>query len=679
MVAGNMPVQGPRAVLGEAGGEAGRAVRCFEAGDYANAARLLVSLLARTPPEPTLLRLCGMALVRTGAVNQGLPYLARARRLAPGDPIAAMWHGIALHAAGRFDEAEAALQACITRAPADPAPLIHLTRALLKLGRSDAAAAAARRAVSLAPALLEAQHALHLSRLASLRSSGAADGAASPDPRQLADAWLDLGLICFRLGNVADAREAMQQALEALPGDSAAAAHLAMVEHLCGEPLTALERLRDVLRQDPACGIARLHLASRLLLDGDPASALVLLRGAPPADAPRAHFRAHWQAHRIEALAKLGQYDEARAELAAVARPVGDAEILLCWQGCLLARQAGDGRAAAACADRVGALAADRDAAGLEHRINANFALAALHDAEGRREQAFACWQRGHALLRLAQPFSRSQHEAFVGAIMRSFDGDRLAGGPRAATTDAAPVFIVGLPRTGTSLTEHILAAHHAVHGAGERVAIREALQRLAGTSGAETAMVRAAALDEPTLTAAAAEYLAGLHALAPEATVILDKMPDNFLYLGFIATLLPAARVICCTRDLRDVGASIFQQGFFGHHPYAHDLADLGWTMAQHERLLRHWRATLPLPMLVVDHSDWVGDFDATLRRVLDFLGLPYDPACARFHEQGRKVSTASRDQVSQPINARGVGRWRAYADQLAPMIRELPPLSGS
>ena len=584
-----------------------------------------------------------------------------------------MWHGIALQAAGRFDEAASALQACVARAPADPAPLVHLARALLKLGRPDDAVSAARRALSLAPALLEAQHALHLGRLESLTSSGASGGAASPpDPDRLADVWLDVGLICFRLGNVADARGAMQQALEASPRHAAAASHLALVEHLCGEPLTALARLRDVLRQDPACGIARLHLAGRLLLDGDAAAALALLDGAPPADVPPAH----WQAHRIEALAKLGRYDQARAELAAVMQPVGDAEILLCWQGCLLARQAGDGRAAAACADRVDALAADRDAAGLEHRINASFALAALHDAEGRRDRAFAGWQRGHALLRLAQPFSRSGHEAFIGAIMRSFDGDRLANGPRAATTDAAPVFIVGLPRTGTSLTEHILAAHHAVHGAGERVAIREALQRLAGTSDAETAMARAAALDEPTLTAAAAEYLAGLHALAPEASVILDKMPDNFSCLGFIATLLPSARVICCTRDLRDVGASIYQQGFFGYHPYAHDLVDLGWTMAQHERLLRHWRTVLPLPMLVVDHSDWVTDFDATLRRVLDFLALPHDSACARFHEQDRKVNTASRDQVNRPINARGVGRWRAYADQLAPMIRELPPL---
>ena len=666
MVAGNIPV--PPAAAARSQAERQAAIRCFEAGDYANAAQLLVSLLARTPPDPLLLRLCGMALLRTGAVNQGLPYLARGRRLAPRDPTGAMWHGIALHAAGRFGEAAAALQACAALSPADPAPLIHLARALVRLDRPDDAVAAAQRAVSLAPAMLEAQHALHLGGLALLKQPGAAD-----DPPALAEAWLRLGLVCFRLGNVGDARAAMRQALEARPDHAVAAASLALVEHLCGEPVTAVARLRDVLARHPACGIARLHLASRLILDGDADAALALLDGPPPEDAPRAH----WQAQRIIALMRLGRRGEARSALAQVARPAGDAEILLAWEQSLLAREAGDRAAAATLVERVAALADSRDEAGLEHRIHAHFALAGLCDAQARREQAFAHWRQGHALLRQAQPFSRPQHEALVDATIRAFDHERLATGARAAVADPTPVFIVGLPRTGTTLTEHILAAHAAVHGAGERLSIRETLQRLTGTSQAEDAVARAAALDPPTLTAAAADYLGTLHALAPEAAIVLDKMPDNFFHLGFIATLLPGARVICCTRDLRDVGASIFQHGFLGHHPYAHDLADLGWAMAQHERLGRHWRAVLPLPMLVVDHADWVGDFDATLRRVLDFLDLPYDPACARFHEQGRKVNTASRDQVNRPINAGGVGRWRAYAAQLAPMIRELPPLS--
>ena len=653
------------------------ATHSFETGDFAAAARQLVSLLARTPPDPILLRLCGMALVRTGAVTQGLPYLARARRLAPREPVAALWHGISLHTAGRFAEALAALEAAALLSPQDPAPLIHRSRALLKLARPLDAAAVARKAADLAPALLEAQQALAMAELAVLTAQPAGD----TDPAVLAEAWLALGVICARLDRVQEARSAMQQALLVQPGHAAAGANLAMMEHLCGEPLTAIARLRDVLANDPGCMIARIHLASRLTLDGDAAGALALLDQSPLLDdsAPDAPLRPHWQAHRIDALVQLGRHHEAADELARVQGPVGDAEILLRWQQFRLAREQGDAKAAAASARHVAELAGMREAGGLEHRIHVQFGLANLHHSGNRPEQAFQHWQQGHALLRQAQPFSRTDHAAMIDVIIRAYDPDRVANGPRSDNADPAPVFIVGLPRTGTTLMEQILSAHPMVHGAGERLAIRETLQRLTAASGVAGIIENAAALDSSTLTDAAAAYLADLHALGPGAAIILDKMPDNFFYLGFIATMLPGARIICCTRDLRDVGASIFQHRFLGYHPYAHDLADLGWSMAQHERLLVHWNRTLNRQMLIVDHSDWLDDFDATLHRVLVFLGLPYDVGCTRFFEQDRAVDTASRHQVKQPINKRSVGRWISYATQLAPMLQELPSFKSS
>ena len=172
---------------------------------------------------------------------------------------------------------------------------------------------------------------------------------------------------------------------------------------------------------------------------------------------------------------------------------------------------------------------------------------------------------------------------------------------------------------------------------------------------------------------AEAAAYLDELHALAPAARRVLDKMPANANHLGFIATLLPGARVIHCRRDPRDIGLSIYQRRFFGHMPYAHDLADLGWTIAEHERLMAHWRAVLPLPLLDVRLGDWVNDFHGTLDRVLAFLDLPYDTACVDFHRQDRRVLTASAAQVRQPVNASGIGRWHRYTTELAPLIGEL------
>ena len=646
-----------------------RAVACFDAGDFAQAAPLLVSLLARTRPDPLLLRLCGMALVRTSCAAQGVRYLARARRLAPRDPLTAFWHGIALHAAGQLAEAVLALEAGADLAPTDPAPLVHLSRALLQLERPGPAGNAARRALLLAPMLPEARHAAAIADVALLVSAQGDNAANAPDQQRLADAWLAAGLASLRLDQVMDARHAMRQALAVQPQHVLAAAYLAMVEHLCGEPLTAIQRLRDVLSRDPGCEIAQLHLASRLILGGDAAGGLALLEGAMPAQP----LRAHWQAQKIDALVQLGRLEAAWAELGLVDEPVGDAEILLRRQHALLAHAAGDHATAAALERRMAMLAGDRDAAGIEHRIDTHFALGALRNAERLPDQAVRHWQHGHELLKAAQPFSRAGHIEMVDRIIETFDRRRLVEGVRASVSDPAPVFIVGLPRTGTTLTEHILSAHPAIHGAGERLTVRETLAGLTGTRNANEATTRAAALDRPVLDDAARDYLAALHAVSPASARVLDKMPDNVFQLGFIATLLPGARVICCRRDLRDVGISIFQRRFLGHHPYAHDLGDLGFYMAQHERLLRHWRDTLTLPLLDVDHADWIGNFDATLRRTLDFLELPYDPACERFFEQNRQVDTASREQVSQPINALGVGRWQPYAAQFAPMMLEL------
>ena len=206
-----------------------------------------------------------------------------------------------------------------------------------------------------------------------------------------------------------------------------------------------------------------------------------------------------------------------------------------------------------------------------------------------------------------------------------------------------------------------------------ERPALGRAFAALGGTPDHPDSVLRIAALDTPALDAAAAAYLAELHALAPDKARIVDKMPGNYLYLGLVGLMLPGARIIHCVRDPRDIGLSIFTFRFHGRHGYAHDLADLGWTIAQQSRLMRHWQWALPNPILTLPLSDWVEDFDGTLARVLGHLGLPPDPNCARFHEAGSRVRTVSRAQVRQPVNARGLGRWRNYAAELAPLIAEL------
>ena len=244
---------------------------------------------------------------------------------------------------------------------------------------------------------------------------------------------------------------------------------------------------------------------------------------------------------------------------------------------------------------------------------------------------------------------------------------------PRAQNADPAPVFIVGMPRSGTTLCEQILAAHAQAHGAGERNALPTAFHALGGGGDKANSVRRIAALGADALGAAASQYLAELHALAPDKARIVDKLPGNFNYLGLVGLMLPGARIIYCARDPRDIGLSIFTFRFHGAHGYAHDLADLGWYIVEHDRLMMQWKAVLPNPILTVKLSDWVEDFDGTLARVLAHVDLPPDPNCARFYEGDSRVRTVSYAQVRQPVNARGIGRWKAYAKELAPLIGEL------
>jgi hypothetical protein len=308
-----------------------------------------------------------------------------------------------------------------------------------------------------------------------------------------------------------------------------------------------------------------------------------------------------------------------------------------------------------------------------EHRIMGHYDLARFLSGQNDAAGAFAQWQAGHTLLRQSQPFCRTAHRAIIDTNIALFDRSRFARGPRAGNGDPAPVFIVGMPRSGTTLCEQILAAHGQVHGAGERSALGGIVTALGKGHSDPDALRRIASLDSATLDAVAARYLADLRALAPGKDRIVDKMPGNYLYLGLVGLLLPNARIIHCVRDPRDIGLSIFTFRFYGSHPYAHDLADLGWTIAEQARLMAHWRGCLPVPILTVALADWVGDFDATLARVLSHLELPPDPNCARFHEAESRVRTVSRAQVRRPVNARGLGRWPPYAEQLAPLIAEL------
>jgi Flp pilus assembly protein TadD len=489
-----------------------------------------------------------------------------------------------------------------------------------------------------------------------------------------ADAWVNYGIARYHQGAVNDAKLALRQALRHAPEHVAAAANLGAFLRLTGVIEAGEAMLRDALVRNPANVAARLNLVAELLQEERADEALALLDSAPlPID--QLALR-HLHLARALAHAQKGEAGLGRAALdacAALGALPPELAPLWHWRRLLILLLEDAAAAAEAEAEAVErALASMGPNALPEHRIMTHFDLAKFWSNRAPPARAFAFWVEAHKLLALGQPFSRAAYRAIVDANIATFTRERFARGPRARNDDLAPIFIVGMPRTGTTLCEQILAAHADVHGAGERDALVRMTAALGG--GTEAAAVdRLGALDAATLDRAAAHYLGELHALAPDKARIVDKMPGNFLHLGLVGLMLPGARIIHCVRDPRDVGLSIFSFRFLGAHPYAHDLCDLGWTIAQQVLLMEHWKEVLPNPVLTVALADWVTDFDGTLARVLAHLHLPPDPACARFHERAGRVRTASRTQVRQPVNARGLGRWRAYERELEPLIAAL------
>ena len=486
----------------------------------------------------------------------------------------------------------------------------------------------------------------------------------STDRAEQASAWFDLAMASLELGRAAEAIRAFSEAV-AFGAGVRAETELAVLHALRGEPLRAADELRAIISRDASHAEARVHLASLLLAEGGEATVLKLLQ--PPSGS----IGVQWRAQRSLALLRQGNADAARAAMPP--DRAGRQDTLVMLQRLRLAMNDGDRPAAEQLAGDLARLA-EEPASRIEHRIEAHFQLGSLFDQVAGPKPALRQWQLGHRLLALAQPFSRNSHDALLASTRAAFGAARFARGPDQGRKDHTPVFIVGLPRSGTTLAEHILSAHPAVHGAGERMALIETVTRLAGHPLDPATSMRAAMLSHDVLGQEARGYLEELRSSVPPGAIrIIDKMPANDLQLGLAAALLPGARIIHCTRDLRDNGLSIFRRRLSGYHPYAHDLADLGWWMRAQRAMMAHWRTVLPVAMLEIDLSDWVRDFKGTLSRALTFLELPYDKSCETFHLSVRDVRTASRDQIRQPINASSEGHWRRYGDLLAPMLGQL------
>ena len=304
-----------------------------------------------------------------------------------------------------------------------------------------------------------------------------------------------------------------------------------------------------------------------------------------------------------------------------------------------------------------------------KHESSLRYAASELLDKLGRYDEAFAQATGANVLRR--PPYDPAIHQQTFDRLIAYFTRERITALPRAEHRSQKPVFIVGMPRSGTSLVEQILASHPSIHGAGELDFINRVF---AGTLSmlSATANDYPACLDRLTVDIAngmAEIYLRPLIALDPGAERITDKLPLNFLHLGLIALLLPDAHVIHCRRDPLDTCLSCYMTEFALANDFKYDLTHAGLFYRLYERLMEHWKSVLDIPILDVDYEQMIAEPEVQSRRLIEFVGLPWDEQCLRFHESKRAVITASTQQVREPIYNSSVQRWRHYEKFLGPL----------
>jgi tetratricopeptide (TPR) repeat protein len=448
-----------------------------------------------------------------------------------------------------------------------------------------------------------------------------------------------LGQACAARGRAAEAESCFMRALALAPGDATALLAWAGLLRQRGRFAQAAEAYRRLLARQPRHALAHYGLGHCLREQGMASEA---------ADS----F--------ARAVAARPDYVDAHYRLAVLRPGEADAEHLAQLESLR---------------PRVAAMAPPQ-------RVRYWFTLGRRREDAGTYDEAFAAYAEGNRLQcqSLAPADRRAAQEAldarFVERIQSTFGGGFLRAAARASDTDArVPVFVVGMPRSGTSLVEQMLASHPAVHGGGEMrhlPAVLEAAFGFEESESADTYPEIVPALSADALARVGRSYLERAWRDVRDASHVTDKLTGNFLHLGMVALSLPRAKIIHVARDPRDTCFSCFANLFrHGDIAYSYDLEALGRHCVRRQSLMAHWCASMPADRLMtLRYEELVDDTEKVLRGLLDFLGLPWDERCLDFHRQRRAVHTVSVGQVGRPVYATSVARWRHFEAHLKPLL---------
>jgi tetratricopeptide (TPR) repeat protein len=644
-----------------------RALAFLRAGDGAMAEQLCRATLADVPGEPNLTALLGAALNRQGRGAEAEPLLRRALVDLPQYAKGHEELGRALLQLGRVDEAVGLLRQAVELDPKLQSAQLALVHALAEAGQAVEADAAMQAFLRADPArellakaaerhrdgkLEEAEgfyrqilardpkhvEALRLLALIAMQSEhyGQAEQllkrAVEVAPDFLAG-WIDLSRAQLERLDLAAASASIGRAALLSPGSANVKVHAANVQARSGRHLDAIETYRRAAGLNPKSIAAQLGLGNTLKTVGRQAEAIEAYRHATVLRPDKSE--AWWS------LSNLKTFRFEDAEITEMERQLARGDL------------------------------------GGEQRVQFAFALAKAREDRGEYARAFELYTEGNRTRRALEHYDPVQTEVINERIRTVFTAEFLSRHAGAGDPDPAPIFVVGLPRSGSTLIEQILASHSGVDATHELPEVGQLIRQI-GRDRTDRIAYPEAVRDYAAESWAALgrTYLERTRQYRGRAPRFIDKNPNNFPSVGMLALALPNARVINARRHPLDTCLSCYTQLFARGQPFTYDLTELGEYYLEYEKMMAHWHAVLPGRVLDVQYEDMVADHAGQTRRLLEYCGLPWEDGCLRYWETERAIRTASSEQVRLPIYDNSVSRWRNYQRELAPLIEILRPV---
>ena len=658
-VAGLRGISGQQQILQQA-------LALHQAGSLPEAEALYRQILSADPDNPDALHYLGMLAHQAGKNEIAIELISRALRCRPDYVNALNNLGIILNDQGKLDEAAANYRRALALKPDYAEALNNLGGTLVSQGKLDEAIASFMQAISLKPDFAEAYYNLGNG----LKDQGKLHEAVACFRRALASqpdyiaAYNTLGIALCDQGKLDEAVACFRQALTVKPDDAEAHNNLGVALSYQGKLDEAVASFTRALFLKPDYAEAQYNLGNGLKDLGQLDEAVACFRRALSLkpDYAEAHYNLGF------IFSQLGKMDDAIACFSKTLSLKPDYVMAFKGLSTIVQYTAVDDVVLA-----MENIYNNKKEMPVADRVDLGFALGKVFEDLRDYDKSFTFILAANLLKRGSFEYSIQNEQDFFSRIKNTFSPDFFASRHGSGYLDGTPIFIVGMPRSGTTLVEQILASHPLVFGAGELTVLTGLANDICAGGAAAPFPACLPDLEGDAFTKMGSEYMEKIREHSKDAQYITDKMPNNFLHVGLIKTILPNAKVIHCMRDPMDNCFSIFKKNFMGTHRYAYDMVELGRYYNLYQDLMAHWGKVLPGFMYTIRYEEVVSDQQSQTKSLLDYCGLPWDEDCLAFHKTERKVSTASLAQVRRPLYKDSVELWKRYEKQLEPLRKAI------